>query len=40
MNERFIGESDHVIDDVFKICVIQKSSGYLLKLDFVKAFDS
>ena len=38
-NERFIGESGRLIDDVIKVCDIQKISGYLLTVDFEKAFD-
>ena len=40
VNERFIGESGRLIDDVIKVCDIQKISGYLLTVDFEKAFDS
>ena len=40
MNERFIGESGHLIDDVLKVCDMQRLSGYLLTFDFEKAFDS
>ena len=40
VNERFIDESSHLIDDVIKVCDIQKISGYLLTVDFRKAFDS
>ena len=40
VNERFIGESSRLIDDVIKVCDIQKISGYLLTVDFEKAFDS
>ena len=40
VNERFIGESGRLIDDVIKVCNIQKISGYLLTVDFEKAFDS
>ena len=40
VNERFIGESSRLIDDVIKVCDIQKISGYLLTADFEKAFDS
>ena len=40
VNERFIGESGRLIDDVFKVCDIKKISGYLLTVDFEKAFDS
>ena len=40
MNERFIGESGRLIDDVLKVCDMQKLSGYLLPVDFEKAFDS
>ena len=39
VNERFIGESSRLIDDVIKVCDIQKISGYLLTVDFKKAFD-
>ena len=37
VNERFTGESNRLIDDVFKACDIQKISGYLLTVDFEKA---
>ena len=40
VNERFIGESGRLIDDVLKVCDMQKLSGYLLTVDFEKAFDS
>ena len=40
VNERFIGESGRLIDDVIKVCDMQKLSGYLLTIDFEKAFDS
>ena len=40
VNERFIGESGRLIDDVIKVCDIQKISGYLLTVDFERAFDS
>ena len=40
VNERFIGESGRLIDDVLKVCDVQKLSGYLLTVDFEKAFDS
>ena len=40
VNERFIGESGRLIDDVIKVCDIQKISGYLLIVDSEKAFDS
>ena len=40
VNERFIGESGRLIDDVIKVCDIQKISGYLLTVDFEKDFDS
>ena len=40
VNERFIGESGCLIDDVIKVCDIQKISGCLLTVDFKKAFDS
>ena len=37
VNERFTGESSRLIDDVIKVCDIQKISGYLLTVDFEKA---
>ena len=40
VNEKFIGESGRLIDDVLKVCDMQKLSGYLLTVDFEKAFDS
>ena len=40
VNERFIGESGRLIDDVIKVCDIRKISGYLLTADFKKPFDS
>ena len=40
VNERFIGESGRLIDDVLKVCDMQKLSGYLLTVDFEEAFDS
>ena len=40
VNKRFIGESGRLIDDVIKVCDLQKISGYLLAVDFEKAFDS
>ena len=40
MNERFIGESDRLIDDVLKVCDMQNLSSFLLTVDFEKAFDS
>ena len=39
-NERFIGESGRLIDDVIKVCHIQKISGHLLTIDIEKTFDS
>ena len=39
VNERFIGESGHLID-VLRVCDMQKLSGYLLTVDFEKAFHS
>ena len=33
-------EGGCLIDDVIKVCDIQKISGYLLTVDFEKAFDS
>ena len=40
VNERFIGESGRLIDDVIKVSDMQKISGYLLAVDFEKAFHS
>ena len=40
VDERFIGESGRLIDNVIKVCHIEKTSGYLLTVDFEKAFDS
>ena len=40
MNEIFICESGLLIDDVLKVCDMQKLSGYLLTVDFEKPFDS
>ena len=40
VNERFIVEGGRLIDDVIKVCDIQKISGYLLTVNFEKAFDS
>ena len=40
VNERFIGESGHLIGDVIKVCDIEKTSGYLLTVDFERGFDS
>ena len=40
VNERFIGKSSRLIDDVLKVCDMQKLSGYLLTVNFQKAFDS
>ena len=40
VNERFLGESSRLLDDVIKTCNIQKISSYLLTVDFEKAFDS
>ena len=40
VNERFIGESGRLTDDAIKVCDIQKIGGYLLTVDFEKAFDS
>ena len=39
VNKRFIGESDRLIDDVIKVCDIEKVVAYLLTVDFAKAFD-
>ena len=38
--ERFIGESGRLISDIIEICDIEKLSGYLVTIDFEKAFDS
>ena len=38
VNERFIGQSGCLIDDV-KVYDMQKISGYLPTVDFEKAFD-
>ena len=40
VDERFIGESGRLIDDVLKVCDMQKLSSYILIVDFEKAFDS
>ena len=40
VNERFIGESGRLIDDLIKVCDIPKISGFFLTADFEKAFDS
>ena len=40
VNERCIGESGRLIDDVIKACDIRKINGYLLTVYFEKAFDS
>ena len=40
VNDRFIDECGRLIDDVVKVCDIQKISGYLLAADFRKMFDS
>ena len=40
VNERFILEGGRLIDDVLKVCDMQNLNGYLLTVDFVKAFDS
>ena len=40
VNERFIGESGRLIDDLIKVCDIPKISGFFLAADFEKAFDS
>ena len=36
VNERFIGESGRLIDNVINACDLQKISGYLLTVDFEK----
>ena len=38
VNERFIGESSRLLNDVIKACDIQKISSYLLTVDFEKVF--
>ena len=40
VKDRFIGESGRLIDDVINICNLKKLEGYLLTIDFEKAFDS
>ena len=40
VNERCIRESGCLIDDVVKVCDIQKISAYLLIVNFGKAFHS
>ena len=40
VNKRFIGESGRLLDDVIKVCDLQKISGYLLTVSFEKAFES
>ena len=40
VNGRFIDESGGLISDIIEICDIEKLSGYLLIIDFEKAFDS
>ena len=40
VNGRFIGESGRVISDVIEVCDIEKLGGYLMTIDFEKAFDS
>ena len=40
ISERFIGENDCLIDNVIKVCDIQKIRGYLLTVDFEEDFDS
>ena len=39
VNERFIGESGRLMDDIIKVCDLQKITGYLLTVDLEKAFD-
>ena len=39
VNERFIGESERLVEDVIKVCDIQKISGYLLTVDLKKGFN-
>ena len=40
VNEWFIGESGHLIDDVLKVCDMQNLRNFLLTVDFEKVFDS
>ena len=40
VNGRFIGESGRLISDIIEVCDIKKLSGYLMTIDFEKAFDS
>ena len=40
VKDRFIGESGRLIDDVINVCDIKKIEGYLLTIDFEKAFDA
>ena len=40
VNEWFIGESGHLIDDVLKFCDMQNLRNFLLTVDFEKVFDS
>ena len=40
VNKRFIGESGRLIDHVITSCDLLKISGYLLTVDFEKAFHS
>ena len=38
VNERFIGESDHLIDNVIKVCDIQKNKWLSPNSRFRKSF--
>ena len=40
VNGRFIGESGRLISHIIEVCDIEKLSGYLMTIDFEKAFDS
>ena len=40
VNGRFIGKIGGLISDIIEVCDIEKLSGYLMAIDFEKAFDS
>ena len=40
VKNRFIGESGRLIDDIINVCDQKNIAGYLLTIDFEKAFDS
>ena len=40
VNGRFVGESGRLISDIIEVSDIEKLSGYLMTIDFEKAFDS